>query len=118
MIKLKNENFIIIEHSQLQEEDSEKNNILYFDKDFELVDYQKYNDGREVATFKGPKLDEELSEASNAFKTFEVRGSDIEIYRLLPPEIPFERNFVAIHKTRTIPTKYPRKAGTPLSKPL
>lgn len=68
--------------------------------------------------YKGPKLDEELSEASNAFKTFEVRGSDIEIYRLLPPEIPFERNFVAIHKTRTIPTKYPRKAGTPLNKPL
>lgn len=29
-----------------------------FDKDFELVDYQKYNDGREVATFKGPKLDD------------------------------------------------------------
>lgn len=68
--------------------------------------------------YKGPKLDEEIAEASNAFKTFEVNPDDIEIYRLLPPEVPFERNFIAIHKVKPIPAKYPRKAGTPLSKPL
>lgn len=68
--------------------------------------------------YKGPKLDEEIAEASNALKLLEVDPNNIEIYRLMPPEIPFERNFVAIHKTRTVMAKYPRKAGTPLSKPL
>lgn len=68
--------------------------------------------------YKGPKLDEEIAEASNAFKTLEVIPENIEIYRLLPPEVPFERNFIAIHKTKSVPAKYPRKAGTPLSKPL
>ena len=68
--------------------------------------------------YKGPKLDEEISEASNAFKILGIDTNNIEIYRLTPPEIPFERNFIAIHKTKTIVAKYPRKAGTPLSKPL
>lgn len=68
--------------------------------------------------YKGPKLDEELGEATNAFKVFEVKPEDVEIFRLLPPEIPFERNFISIHKTKSVAAKYPRKAGTPLSKPL
>ena len=68
--------------------------------------------------YKGPKLDEELSEASNAFKVLEVAPENVEIFRLLPPEIPFERNFICILKTNNVPAKYPRKAGTPLSKPL
>ena len=68
--------------------------------------------------YKGPKLDEELSEASNAIKLLGVESENIEIYRLLPPEIPFERNFISILKTRSVAAKYPRKAGTPLSKPL
>ena len=41
--------------------------------------------------YKGPKLDEELTEASNAFKILGVEPENIEIFRLLPPEIPFER---------------------------
>lgn len=68
--------------------------------------------------YKGPKLDEEISEASNAFKIFGVDSNNIEIFRLLPPEIPFERNFISILKNNSVPGKYPRKAGTPLSKPL
>ena len=68
--------------------------------------------------YKGPKLDEEISEASNAFKVLGVDTENIEIFRLLPPEIPFERNFVSIHKTKTVAAKYPRRAGLPLSKPL
>lgn len=68
--------------------------------------------------YKGPKLDEEIAEAENAFKVFGITSDAVEIYRLLPPEVPFERNFIAIRKTNTIPAKYPRKAGTPLSKPL
>lgn len=68
--------------------------------------------------YKGPKLDEEIAEASNAFKVLEINQEQIEVYRLLPPEVPFERNFIAIRKTKAIPGKYPRKAGTPLSKPL
>ena len=68
--------------------------------------------------YKGPKLDEEISEASNAFKILGVDSNNIEIFRLLPPEIPFERNFISILKNKSVPEKYPRKAGTPLSKPL
>ena len=68
--------------------------------------------------YKGPKLDEELTEASNAFKLLEVEPNNLEIYRLLPSEVPFERNFIVIHKTKNVSMKYPRKAGTPLSKPL
>ena len=68
--------------------------------------------------YKGPKLDEELAEAANAFKVLEVATEGIEIFRLLPPEVPFERNFVAIHKIKGVSSKYPRKAGTPLAKPL
>jgi 16S rRNA (guanine527-N7)-methyltransferase len=68
--------------------------------------------------YKGPKLDEELAEASNAIKILGAEPENIEIYRLLPPEIPFERNFISIHKTKSVAAKYPRKAGTPLSKPL
>lgn len=68
--------------------------------------------------YKGPKLDEEIAEASNAFKVLGVDTNNIEIYRLLPPEIPFERNFISILKNISVPAKYPRKSGTPLSKPL
>lgn len=68
--------------------------------------------------YKGPKLDEEIAEASNAFKVLGVDTNNIEIYRLLPPEIPFERNFICILKSDSVPAKYPRKSGTPLSKPL
>ncbi|MBR4328839.1 MAG: 16S rRNA (guanine(527)-N(7))-methyltransferase RsmG [Candidatus Riflebacteria bacterium] len=68
--------------------------------------------------YKGPKLDEEISEASNAFKILGVDSNNIEIFRLLPPEIPFERNFISILKNNNVPAKYPRKPGTPLSKPL
>jgi 16S rRNA (guanine527-N7)-methyltransferase len=68
--------------------------------------------------YKGPKLDEELAEATNAFNLLGVEPENIEIYRLLPPEVPYERNFVAIYKKRSVAEKYPRKAGIPLSKPL
>ncbi len=68
--------------------------------------------------YKGPKLDEELIDASNALKILGVEPENIEIFRLLPPEIPFERNFISIHKTKSVSAKYPRKAGTPLNKPL
>lgn len=68
--------------------------------------------------YKGPKLDEEIAEAENAFSILGVKAGFVEIYRLSPPDIPFERNFIAINKNSRIDNKYPRKAGTPLSRPL
>jgi len=67
---------------------------------------------------KGPKLDEELSEASNAFSVFGVKSENLSCFRVSPPLVPFERNFLLIKKESTIPAKYPRKSGLPSEKPL
>ncbi len=68
--------------------------------------------------YKGPKLDEELAEAGGAFAVFAVAPEDIEILRLQPPELPFERNFLIISKKRAVPEKFPRKSGLAVEKPL
>ena len=68
--------------------------------------------------YKGPKLEEELSESVNAFLALEINEGDVEIYHLNDSELPFERNFVAIKKSRPVSDRYPRKCGIPASKPL
>lgn len=68
--------------------------------------------------YKGPKLDEELSESVNAFTIFSIAADNVEIFRLAPPDLPFERNFLSIRKTCPVPERYPRKCGLAVEKPL
>lgn len=68
--------------------------------------------------YKGPRLDEELAESSGAFSAFSIASSDIELLHLAPPELPFERSFLAIKKMQPVAEKFPRKSGLPTSKPL
>lgn len=68
--------------------------------------------------YKGPKLDEELAEAANAFSAFSIKSENVEVFRLAPPKLPFERNFLLIRKISPVPARYPRKCGLPTEKPL
>lgn len=85
-----------------------------------LVEYMLplVKNGGHAFMYKGPKLDEELSEAGEAFKAFSVKSEAVTLLRLVPPELPFERNFLLVHKTISVPEKFPRKSGLPTSKPL
>ncbi len=74
--------------------------------------------GGSALYYKGPKLDEELSESVNAFTIFSIAVENVEILRLTPPEMPFERNFLVIRKTCAVPDRYPRKCGLAVDKPL
>lgn len=74
--------------------------------------------GRYSVFLKGPKLEEELNEAQNAFKIFGISSGDITINSVSEPIIPFERNIVRIKKNVSCPDKYPRKSGMPTAKPL
>ncbi|MDD3146329.1 MAG: 16S rRNA (guanine(527)-N(7))-methyltransferase RsmG [Candidatus Riflebacteria bacterium] len=74
--------------------------------------------GGSALYYKGPKLDEELAESANAFNIFSIVADNVEILRLAPPEIPFERSFLIVRKTCAVSERYPRKCGLPLEKPL
>lgn len=74
--------------------------------------------GGYVLFYKGPKLPEEISAASNALKTFEIGDGDCKTSKLSPPDFPFQRNFMLINKNFDISSKYPRKNGIPRAKPL
>ncbi|PKL45742.1 MAG: 16S rRNA (guanine(527)-N(7))-methyltransferase RsmG [Candidatus Riflebacteria bacterium HGW-Riflebacteria-1] len=85
-----------------------------------LVEYTLplLKNGGQAFYYKGPKVQEELFEAANAFSVFGVASADLELLPFLPPEVPYERNFVKIVKRRSVPAAYPRKAGMPASRPL
>ncbi|PKL49749.1 MAG: 16S rRNA (guanine(527)-N(7))-methyltransferase RsmG [Candidatus Riflebacteria bacterium HGW-Riflebacteria-2] len=85
-----------------------------------LVEYTLplLKNGGQAFYYKGPKLEQEMLEAANAFCVFGVADSDIELLSLMPPEVPYERNFVRILKRHSSPAAYPRKAGLPASRPL
>ena len=71
--------------------------------------------GGECICMKGPNIEEELKEAQNAI---DILGGKIErIDNIILPE-DIERNIILIRKVKTTPGKYPRKAGTPVKKPL
>lgn len=68
-----------------------------------------------VICMKGPNIEEEIEEAKNAI---EILGGKIEnIDNIQLPE-NLERNIVIIKKVKDTPSKYPRKAGTPVKQPL
>ena len=64
---------------------------------------------------KGPNIEEEIKEASNAIK---ILGGKIENIQnmMLPGNL--ERNIIIIKKVENTPSKYPRKAGIPTKHPL
>lgn len=68
--------------------------------------------------YKGPKVQEELFEANRALSVFGVTAEEVELLKLLPPAVPYERYFVRILKKCSVQAAYPRKAGLPASRPL
>jgi len=85
-----------------------------------LIEYMLplVKNGGHALMYKGPKLDEELSEAAEAFRIFSVKKDCLTLLRHIPPRLPFERNFLLIEKIVAVSEKYPRKSGLPTSKPL
>ena len=64
---------------------------------------------------KGPNIEEEIEEAK---KSLEILGGKIEKIEhiILPGDL--ERNIILIRKIKETPSRYPRKAGTPVKQPL
>lgn len=72
-------------------------------------------DGYLVA-LKGPKAQDELTEAKNAIEV--LGGSVKEVKELTLPDTDDERTLIVVKKVKATPKKYPRQAGTPNRKPL
>lgn len=64
---------------------------------------------------KGPNIEEEIEESK---KSLEILGGKIEKIEhiILPRDL--ERNIILIRKIKETPSRYPRKAGTPVKQPL
>ena len=64
---------------------------------------------------KGPNIEEEIEESK---KSLEILGGKIEKIEhiVLPGDL--ERNIILIRKIKETPSRYPRKAGTPVKQPL
>ena len=45
-------------------------------------------------------------------------GGEVNCDEFFLPDTDFKRTFVVINKVKETPTKYPRKAGTPVKQPL
>lgn len=64
---------------------------------------------------KGPNIEEEIEGSK---KSLEILGGKIEKIEhiILPGDL--ERNIILIRKIKETPSRYPRKAGTPVKQPL
>ena len=65
---------------------------------------------------KGPELENEIKESSNALK--ELGGKVVDVQQFTLADGAYTRNLAVIEKIKDTPKKYPRKAGTPQKKPL
>lgn len=65
---------------------------------------------------KGPKVREELAEATEAINL--LGGRVVKMERVILPEGAGERSLVLIRKEKATPPQYPRKAGIPGKRPL
>jgi 16S rRNA (guanine527-N7)-methyltransferase len=66
---------------------------------------------------KGSEISEELKEAAYSLK--QLKGKTLDTHQFeLPEEERSKRHLVLIRKLASTPSKYPRKAGTPLKSPL
>ena len=67
-------------------------------------------------SYKSGNVDDEASAADKAVSV--LGGSVRETEKFIIPGSAYERSFVFIDKIKNTPGTYPRKAGTPLKKPL
>ncbi|PTX62413.1 16S rRNA (guanine527-N7)-methyltransferase [Melghirimyces profundicolus] len=65
---------------------------------------------------KGPDVSEEMQESERAIQV--LGGTPVETVSLSLPENQGKRNLILIQKKSPTPKTYPRKAGTPLRKPV
>lgn len=72
--------------------------------------------GGKFISYKSEKAKEEMVASKNAITT--LGGSIFACENFSLPGTDMERNFVVIEKVNPTPAKYPRKAGTPIKKPL
>ena len=72
--------------------------------------------GGYFVALKGPSIDEELENGSNAIK---ILGGELkDIIEISIEETDLKHNIVEVKKIKTCPKTYPRKAGTVNNKPL
>lgn len=72
--------------------------------------------GGKFISYKSEKAKEELEASANAISI--LGGGNVKIDEFYLPGTNFKRTFVMIDKISITPTKYPRKAGTPVKQPL
>ena len=72
--------------------------------------------GGMFVSYKSGTIDDEISESGNAISTLGGKINRIERFTL--PSTDYERSLVIIDKADNTPERFPRKAGTPLKKPL
>ena len=65
---------------------------------------------------KGPNIEQELEESKKCIEL--MGGKIIKIEKYTLPTIDLEYNLVIIEKIKNTPKEYPRKEGTPSSKPI
>lgn len=72
--------------------------------------------GGYFVSYKSGAVKEEAEQAEKAVKILGGKVSDILYFNL--PDTEIQRSLVVIEKTAPCPSRYPRKAGTPLKEPL
>ncbi len=65
---------------------------------------------------KGSNINDEIEKSQKALNTFNAKIEKIDSFNL--PESEFGRNIIIIKKIGDMPSKYPRKAGTPSKDPI
>lgn len=72
--------------------------------------------GGNFVSYKAEKAEEELSVARYAIG--ELGGGNVKSVPSILPGTDYSRNLIVIEKISTTANRYPRKAGTPIKKPL
>lgn len=72
--------------------------------------------GGEFIAYKSEKADEEVSLSQHAFSV--LGGKLKKNVSFVLPETDYKRAIIVINKEKSTPSGYPRKAGTPVKKPL
>ena len=72
--------------------------------------------GGKFISYKSEKAKEELIASENAISI--LGGGNVDCDEFSLPDTDFSRTFIMIKKVKETPSKYPRKAGTPIKQPL
>ncbi len=73
-------------------------------------------EGGSFIPYKSEKIDEEISVSNNALEILGGKIVDRVSFKL--PDSELQRTILRIKKVKATPKQYPRKAGTPVKKPL